>query len=81
MAIEMTPTGGMLITGEHVNVYRLLTLKQAMSFNIKTGMNLTRINPFPIVRREFGISARNKQDVYDQFCELLAANGILQPGN
>lgn len=76
MAIETTQSGAVMITGAHINTYRLMVLKQAMEINIKTGMNLTRINPFPIVRSEFGITARNKKDVYAEFCSILAANGI-----
>ena len=76
MAIETTSTGATMITGEHVSVYRLLVLKQAMEINIKTGMILTRIKPFPIVRREFGITSRSKKDVYAEFCAILTANGV-----
>jgi hypothetical protein len=74
--ITTTENGGTLITGNSVLAFRLLALRQAMNFELKTGMKMSRINPFPIVRKEFGIKARNKQAVYDQFCELLTANGI-----
>lgn len=76
MAIEISGCGAITITGAHINLYRLLVLKKAMQVNIETGMNLTRINPFQVVRKEFGITERRKQDVYDTFCSILSANGI-----
>lgn len=76
MSIESFGDGGFCITGDSIPLYRLLVLKQAMSFNIKTGMQLSRINPFPIVRKEFGISAKSKKKVYEEFCNILAEKGI-----
>lgn len=64
------------LTGDQIPMFRLLTMKQAMKFELKTGIKMTRINVFSLVRNEFGIKARKKQAVYDQFCEMLTENGI-----
>lgn len=76
MAIETTSTGATVITGEHIGLYRLLMLKQAMQFEVKHGMKMSRINPFPIVRKEFGITARKKEDVLEQYLAILRESGI-----
>ena len=41
MAIELFEGGGMAITGEHMQLYRLIVLKQALVLESK-GMKLTR---------------------------------------
>ena len=76
MSIERIGEDGFVLTGDSIQLYRMLVLKQAMSFNIKTGMNLSRTNPFPIVRREFNIKAKAKQKVYEEFCAILSQSGI-----
>lgn len=75
MAIEVT-NGGTVITGEHIHLFRLKTLLRAMELEVKTGMKMCRVNPFNIVRSEFGIKARKKADVLAQFSALLSENGI-----
>lgn len=58
--------GGHMITGQSVQLYRLLALKHAMSLELKTGMKMSRgVNPFKIVKQEFGFKG-NKQKIYDQ---------------
>lgn len=77
MAIEVTSTGAMMITGEHIGLYRLLTLKHAMQLEIKTGMKASRgFNPFKIARDEFGITAKKKELVLEQYLAILRENGI-----
>lgn len=44
MAIEETPSGALVITGEHIPVYALLNLAHALAMEINHGMKLTRIS-------------------------------------
>jgi hypothetical protein len=78
MAIEITPTGATIITGEHIAVYRMLALRSMMRLEVKTGMKATsRGNPFKAVREEFGITARKKELVLAQFEDILRSHGII----
>lgn len=43
MAIEETPSGALVITGEDIPVYALTTLAHALAFKITTGMEMSRI--------------------------------------
>lgn len=70
MAIEIT-AGGTIVTGEDIKKFRLLALRSAMKIEINTGMRASRSNPFAIVKKEFGIKARTKQRVYDEFCKMI----------
>ena len=64
--------GATIITGEHINTYRLLTLRMGLQAEMR-GMRLTRgRSAFAIVKQEFGLKG-NKQKVYEQFCALLEA--------
>ena len=69
MAIE-TSAGGTMITGSDIQTFRLLAFKKAMEIELKTGMKASRVCPFKAARQQFGISARSKQKVYEQFCSL-----------
>jgi hypothetical protein len=76
MAVEIFD-GGWVVTGEHISLLRLKMLKRAMESELKFGMKMTRACPFKIVRNEFGITARPKQKVYDSFCSMLSAKGLI----
>ncbi len=68
--IEVHPDGGISITGkDSVNLFRLLTLKSGMEFEVNCpGMKLTRgPSCFTRVKREYGFKG-NKRKVYEQFC-------------
>ena len=78
MAIEVGQHGSMLITGPHIETYRLLTLRYAMHLEIRTKMKASKkSDPFKIVREEFGITARSKVDVLKEFDNILRSNGML----
>jgi hypothetical protein len=38
--ITTTDSGATIITGEHVNVYRLLVIRKALEMEIRTGMTM-----------------------------------------
>ena len=75
--VEQNESGGMTITGPHVEIYRLLATRSAMQLEVKTGMKMSsRYNVFKNVRTEFGITAKSKAEVLRQFEILLLFNGI-----
>lgn len=54
MAIEQGPDGALVITGEHLTLYRLLVMRSAMMLDMK-GIRMTRRAVFPMASREFGL--------------------------
>ena len=58
MALEVHDDGKIAgVTGEHVELYRLLLLKQALDFEEKTGMRMSGKVPkaTTICRRQYGL--------------------------
>ena len=83
MAINTT-NGATVITGDHIHAYRLLLLLRSMEFEVQTGIMMTsrsKANPFKIVRQEFGIKARKKDQVASEFRKILEAKGLVEPAN
>jgi hypothetical protein len=64
MAIETTE-GGTIITGEHIPLYRLLVMKQALKLET-LGMKRRGESVHSIVKREFGF----KGDVVSVYAQL-----------
>ena len=80
MAVQNFGDGGFVLTGDHIAAFRLRTLLRAMELEVKTGMTMTsrsKANPFKIVRQEYGIKARNKAAVLEEFRSMLAAQNLL----
>ena len=69
MAIESND-GGICITGGHMALYRLMTMKAAMEFELKTGMRMTRVNVFNVAKKKFGLKG-GKPKVLAQVCSIL----------
>ena len=66
----MTQDKTIVITGaDKIRVARLITLKHALSLEIK-GLGRHGRSVYSIVKEEFGLKG-NKQKVYDQFVELV----------
>lgn len=42
MAIEKTDGGGFVVTGRHIELYRLKTIQSALALEINTGMKMSR---------------------------------------
>lgn len=77
MAVEVFADGGMVITGEHINTYRLLVLRRGLMAE-KLGMRLSRgASCLSIVKREFGIKARTAADALPLFEDHLRSIGVL----
>lgn len=80
MAVEQT-AGGMTITGEHIDLYRVLMLRRALRLEIKTGMKMHRgANVGNAIRDILDLNgvkgSRTKTTLYKQFDDLLVAHGI-----
>lgn len=70
MAIESIPGGGTIITGEHIELYRMLALKGALSLEMK-GLRRSRgASAHAVIKHEFGLTG-SKRKVYDEFCKLI----------
>lgn len=62
MAIEVTESGSMMITGEHVEVYRLLAIQSMLALEINTGMKMSRGgSPMAVANSITGSTKRNKK--------------------
>ena len=68
----------MLLTGEQINVYRLLTIRQGLRLEAK-GMRLTNKAPscLSIVKREFGFKG-SREKVTAQYEAMLRERGIIE---
>lgn len=77
MAIE-SDNSGTILTGEHINIFRLLTIRQGLKAEAR-GMRLTRNAPtcLSIAKKEFCLKG-NLASVTLQFDDLLRANGIIE---
>ena len=78
MAIEVTETGAMVITGGEIQVYRLLTLRHALQVET-IGLRLTHgRSALAIVKAETGLKARTAKDMIPKYEDWLRAQGIIE---
>ena len=68
MTIE-TSAGGIMITGEHIPLYRLLVMKSALAMEIK-GIKVVRHSVYAQAKREFGFKG-NKEKVLAQLAQYI----------
>jgi hypothetical protein len=68
----------MLLTGDQINIYRLLTIRQGLLLEAR-GMRLTGKAPscLSIVKREFGFKG-NRENVTAQYEAMLRERGIIE---
>ena len=77
MAIEVTETGAMVVTGSDIQVYRMLTLRQALKAET-IGLRLIRgRSALAIVKAETGLKARTAKDMLPKYEALLREIGVL----
>jgi hypothetical protein len=70
-----------LDTPEKIEAYRCLALYSALKLEVRTGMKMSRgISTLKILREQYGITARTKQDALDVWRETLIDAGILREG-
>lgn len=78
MAIEVTETGATVVTGSDIQVYRMLTLRQALKAET-IGLRLIRgRSALAIVKAETGLKARTAKDMLPKYEALLREIGVLQ---
>lgn len=70
--IEPLPGGGWIAAGEGVDLFRLITIKHALAFEIRTGMKMSRRSALKAANQALGTSYRRKQQAYDHIDSLLA---------
>lgn len=63
------PNSGMMITGQHIGLMRLLCMKNALKAEIQ-GFRMVRHSVYAQVKRELGFKG-NKQKVYDQLLAYI----------
>lgn len=67
----------MVITGNDIHTFRYLTLRKGLQLELK-GMKMSRGKScYAIIKKEFGLKG-NKQNVLNQYTELLTKAGVLQ---
>jgi hypothetical protein len=81
MAIESLGNGGMAITGEHIDIYRLLAIRSALKIQVRTGLKSRA--PVPQIARDIladnGIKPAKKLDkLFEQYEKFLKDAGIFQ---
>ncbi|QWY82827.1 hypothetical protein PP641_gp087 [Arthrobacter phage SilentRX] len=69
MAIEETPSGALVITGEDIPTYALLTLASALALKINHNMELTRISALQGAKN-LGIIPKGKRGNAKQALQL-----------
>jgi hypothetical protein len=69
MAVEVHD-GGMTITGEHVEIYRLLSLIKAFDLEIRTGMKMRHGMSLTKIAKQYGATSRTKQGCRDYLANL-----------
>ena len=78
MAISINESGSIMLTGDDINIYRLLTIRAGLKAEAK-GMRLTSRAPscLSIVKREFGFKG-NLAKVTAQYEAMLREHGIIE---
>jgi hypothetical protein len=70
--IEVAETGSIMAVGhDAVNLYRLVAIKHALGFELRTGMKMSRVSALAAAREATGENFRNKQQAYDFLNTLL----------
>ena len=64
--------GGMTLTGDGIEFYRMLQIKQSMTMELETGL-YTRANPWQAAE-DYGFSGDDKMVVYNDFCDALESD-------
>jgi hypothetical protein len=70
---------GIMLTGQGIEVFRLMTMKSAMKLEVLHGIKATsraKGNPFKIAKLEYGVQGRTNKEVYENFCKLLESFGM-----
>lgn len=66
---------GVMITGDDIPVYRVLTIRRALILKIDTGMNLTRVSALRAAQHDGITSARSSRPALRDVNRWLTARG------
>ena len=70
--IKATETGMIVADGpDAVNLYRLVAIKHALGFELRTGMKMSRVSALAAARQATGENFRTKQQAFDFLNKLL----------
>lgn len=75
MAIEITASGT-TITGDDVDLYRIMTIRRGLKFEIKTGMKMTRFSMLAAANDIMGTSHRTKRKAFEDLNARMVALGL-----
>lgn len=64
-------------TPEGIAAFRYLQLYYALKLEVNTGLRHSRGSIMNVIRKEFGIKARTKKAVLEEYEEILRKKGIL----
>jgi len=77
MAIEVNNSGSIIVTGEHIQVYRLLALRSALGLEAK-GMRMSRgMSALAAVKSITGLTG-TRSTMPAKFDTWLRKNGIIE---
>jgi hypothetical protein len=60
----------MVITGKNIEIYRLLTLKQALKLEINPGLQRSGRSAYSLIKEEFNLKG-SKAKVLEQFNQII----------
>ena len=70
MAIELMGSGGFVVTGEDIAIYRRIAILKMMEIELATGLHHSRGNPFKLAAETCGVKAGSrKRTIYARYCE------------
>ena len=69
--IEPLSGGGWIAGEEGVDLFRLIAIRSALGFEIRTGMKMTRQSALKAANQALGTNYRRKQQAYDHLDSLL----------
>lgn len=72
MPIEHTDTGATIITGDSIDLYRILAMKHRLGLEVK-GLRF-KINTAPHVRKLIGSKTRSKAKLLEEFEAWIEEN-------
>lgn len=72
--MEMLGNGGYVFEGpDEVAAYAFIAAFTALRTEIKTGMKMSRMPIMPVLKRNYGITARTKKQAFEQMVPIWEA--------
>jgi len=74
--IERDEAGAVTITGEHIDLYRVLTVRRGLILKIDTGMSLTVVSCLSIAQRDGITVKRTNRGALKDVNKYLRSHGV-----